>query len=140
LWAARVTSESLIQSSRAILKALEKDRDLRHHSAADLRTDLKRLKKRLSVHPTVSDHGTTQTAIVHADGTGTRRTVVSVHPPSPSDTQLLGAIFWRHRVWAGAAAALVVMAMAAAAWLTRDEREANAALPPFSNLQVQLRR
>src|SRR6516164_3344932 len=41
----RLNSEVPAELQRIVEKALEKDRELRYHSAADLRTDLKRLKR-----------------------------------------------------------------------------------------------
>ena len=55
---------------------------------------------------------------------------------SSSDTQLLGAIISRHRLWAGVAALVVVIAVAGLLLLPRP-RESGATVPTLTGLQVQ---
>ena len=77
-----------VELDRIISRALEKDRDLRYQSAADLRADLKRLRRE-------TDSGRT--------GTMPRQIPAAVQPPPP------------RRRWFVAAAALAVVAAAAVA-------------------------
>ena len=117
-----------------ILTTLEKDRDLRHQSAADLRADLKRIRRQLSAEAASSSAAPTGRSTVAANGT----TVGSITPgpSSSSDAQLLGAIISRHRLWAGVAALVVVIAAAALWWLAHA-RESDATAPVLTDLQVQ---
>jgi eukaryotic-like serine/threonine-protein kinase len=68
-----------------ILKALEKDRDLRCQTASELRADLRRLKRELGSDPTAS------TVTIPAPST-----VVPVTTPPSSDAQVVAALARRH--------------------------------------------
>ena len=116
----------------SIVKALEKDRDLRYQSVVDLRADLRRVKKHLLGDTASSAHG--PSAATHPAG-GSRQTAATPPASSSSDTQLLGAILSRHRMWA-AAGVLTVIA-AGTAWLWLHTREPAAVPAAFDNLQVQ---
>ena len=85
-----------------ILKALEKDRDLRYQSAADLRGDLKRMKREV-VEPGTPAISTTRSA------------AASAAPPSSSDAALAVGLVRRHPLAIGGLA-LALVAAAVAAW------------------------
>ena len=73
---------------------------------------------------------------VAANGTTADSPAATPGQSSSSDTQLLGAIISRHRLWAGVAAMVVVIA-GAALWLLPRPRESGATAPVLTDLQVQ---
>lgn len=82
----RLNPDVPAELERIINKCLEKDRDLRYHSAADLETDLKRLKR---------------------DTDSGRSAISSVREVASAPTAKLGASWLK---WAAVAAVLVVLA------------------------------
>jgi eukaryotic-like serine/threonine-protein kinase len=103
-----------------IHKALEKDRELRYHNAADLRTDLKRLKREL-------DSGRTS---VGADASSTVTSNIctptaasAVQPgPTPSGLQTIGAApaWWHRKLVPAIAAVALLLLIGAGGWIYRS--------------------
>jgi serine/threonine protein kinase len=98
-----------------ISKAVEKDRDLRYQSAAELRTDLKRLKR---------------------DSESDRRSAAAPRLPHPH--------VW-NRNWIVVVVSLVVIAASAATWWFSQRRESRTELPamqisPFTSYPGQVGR
>lgn len=114
--APRKVNPSIPESLEAIvLKALEKDREDRYQTAADLRADLRRLKRDLETRLPVDDHFS-DAAVSASD---------SVAPMSldvgSSDSQVALALLNRHRTGALlSVAALVVILVAGVVLLRRS--------------------
>jgi eukaryotic-like serine/threonine-protein kinase len=104
----RLNPDVPAELERIINKALEKDRNLRYQSAADMRTDLQRLKR---------------------DSESTKVVVAPAPPEKPRTRRML---------WAIVAAAIVVIALAAAGvWFLRSGKPApidSLAVLPFTNV------
>jgi eukaryotic-like serine/threonine-protein kinase len=100
--AVRLNPESPAELERIITKSLEKDRDLRYQHAADLRSDLKRLRRDLDASRSAASRAPAQAA----------------EPPRDrsSDSQVVAGVLQRHRRGVSAAAALFVVLLAAAGY------------------------
>lgn len=85
-----------------IYKAVEKDRDLRCQSAAELRSDLKRLKRDL-------------------DSTRMTRTVVPVRAEPPSEKLVVGRKTGRRLATIGISVATAILGAIAGAWVVRRQ-------------------
>ena len=107
----RLNSDLPAELERIIGKALEKDRKLRYQSAAELRTDLARLKR----------------------DTDSGRSVIGAH-----GRRSTSAAWWRSRAAVGIAAVVLVALLAAAGWFYRSasrggETIDSVAVLPFVN-------
>ena len=97
----RVNPDLPPELDRIIVRALEKDRDLRYQGAADLRAELRRLKRE-------SDSGRSAWVSAAASGSG----VAAVQPPAPAAVTRAVATKSRRALWvAGVIVVLVLVAV-----------------------------
>src|SRR5438093_1121713 len=97
----RVNPDLPPELDRIIVRALEKDRDLRYQGAADLRAELRRLKRE-------SDSGRSAWVSAAASGSG----VAAVQPPAPAAVTPAVATKSRRALWvAGVIVVLVLVAV-----------------------------
>jgi TolB-like protein/predicted Ser/Thr protein kinase len=118
--ALRLNPDLPAELERIINKALEKDRNLRYQSAADLRTDLARLKRDF-------DSGRSSSAAAMEGGVASSSSASSAAAPGAP---------WRVKLIAGIAALLIVAAVAVA-YFVRQKSSAQSiesiAVLPFVN-------
>ncbi|GAC1684786.1 MAG: hypothetical protein PVS2B2_23780 [Candidatus Acidiferrum sp.] len=124
-----------------INKCLEKDRNLRYQHAADLRTDLQRLKRdtdtgRTAVLPTISQSDSDSSA-PKPSATGTSASAIA----AASDSQIAVSLLARHRKTILTTAAVAFLALGGLAfgayrWLSPHPGSAIASLAvlPFANV------
>jgi serine/threonine protein kinase/tetratricopeptide (TPR) repeat protein len=129
---ARINPDVPAELERIISKTLEKDRTLRYQSAADLRTDLARLKR---------DTDSNRSATVNLDATSDpRQSAQQAQPDYGSDTVLAVGLAKRHKKKLLAAGAVIVILVATAGyWLLRSRSGSpggsidSVAVLPFTN-------
>ena len=116
-----------VKAEEIILKALEKDRDLRYQSAADLRTDLKRLRRHSSGHDQAPAVAVTPAVSLHAGS-----------PAASSDAQIITGLVRRHWVTSAVLSAVVIGGIWGAVVLSRRRPPPSAVgSDSFPNLQIE---
>ena len=126
---------------QAILTLLEKDREVRTQTASELRAELTRLKRELTGSRT-QDTATPSLPTADASRSSAAPTSTVTAPPSSSDAQLIAGVMRRHRGLVVGVAALIVIAIAGAAYVFAP-RGGNAASPSttsalsIADLQVE---
>jgi serine/threonine protein kinase len=93
-----------------ILKLLEKDRQDRYQTAADLRADLRRLKREIESHPATLS----KSSDIPPSSGGPPLTAASVSAPSSSsDALVIAAVIGRHRLGTAAVIGVLVLLVSA---------------------------
>jgi serine/threonine protein kinase len=117
-----------VRAEEVILKALEKDRDLRYQTVAELRTDLKRLRRHSS------EHG-------HASARATTAIPPSSSPdlsPASSDARVITGLVRRHWLASALLVAIVIGGLWSAVLLSRRGSPSTAVgSDSFPNLEIQ---
>ena len=131
-----------VRLEETILKALERDCDVRCQSAAELRADLKRVKRDLQVNVAPSATAASAAVDEHAAFSSLPGATTPITPgnptpaPASSDGQLVAGLVKRHRL----AVALVLLAIAGAVvtgvWPAGRPAQAPPA-SPTATLQIQ---
>jgi len=124
---------------RIILKGLEKNRDMRYQSAAEVRADLKRLRRDADSSRSASTITSLPPASLTSASRATGRLPVSddtaTMAPAPSSAEyIVGAVRRNWRLLGVAAGLVVALAAGAGYWLTRDKPLNSLAVLPFVNM------
>jgi eukaryotic-like serine/threonine-protein kinase len=141
----RLNPEVPLELERIVNKALEKDRDLRFHSAADLRTDLKRLKREIDTGKSAVGAAapSSGTASVVASAPASVEAASAILPDATRGSSSQAAMaatpaWWRRKSVLAIAAISLLVLLGAGGWFYRStarggERIDSVAVLPFVN-------
>jgi serine/threonine protein kinase/tetratricopeptide (TPR) repeat protein len=124
-----------------IHKALEKDRELRCQSAAELRADLKRLKREIDSNKSAvvqSNQGSSEAATPTGSPTASATSPTAMSASTSQETAVTARSWWRGRAVMAVAACLLIVLLAVAGWFYRSrtgggETIDSVAVLPFVN-------
>jgi eukaryotic-like serine/threonine-protein kinase len=136
-----IRPELPVKLEETILKALEKDREVRCQTAAELRADLKRVKRDLPANvarPTPTASAGLDPGAPSASVSATTKTpAASTTAPASSDTQLVVGLVRRHRLAVLLSIVGIAGAIAGGFWLTNRGSSEPTLPSPATALQIQ---
>src|SRR5262249_49476950 len=118
-----------------ILKLLEKDRQDRYQTAADLRADLRRLKREIESRPGALSRSADVAA---SAGTHPLTPVPQQAPSSSSDAEVIAAVLGRHRLGTAAAIGFLFLAVGAGVFFVLRSRPVPPVGAPVSLQDLQV--
>ncbi len=140
---ARANPEIPAELERIINKSLEKDAKLRYQHAADLRSDLERLKRdtdsgRSAVTTVAASSAATVAASTPAQGTPAASGAAPVAASQTSDSSAVLAAARRHKVGLTAGTVVTIAVLALAGWglYSFFARSGSATAVPFQNFSI----
>jgi len=125
-----------VDLDRIVATAMEKDRDLRYQSAADLLADLRRLKRDLDSGKEAMTAGQTDASVAAPQSSAPESGVVTTS--HASDAQMVAALAVRHKSALAAVAVVLILAVGLGVYFARKREQKMASTPATGDSGVRL--